>query len=59
MESVTKQIPVADARWLGKLLGQLSPEQIRDCFRAAGFSPAEVEGYAKTVMHRIEALKKL
>jgi hypothetical protein len=59
MESVTQHIPVADARWLGNRLGQLSHEQIRDCFRAAGFSPAEVEGYARVVMQRIEALKKL
>jgi hypothetical protein len=59
MESVAKHIPIADARWIGTRLGQLSPEQIRDCFRAAGFSPEEVEGYTGIVMQRIEALKKL
>jgi hypothetical protein len=59
MESVAKHIPIADARWLGDRLGQLSAEQIRDCFRASGFSSAEVEGYARVVMQRIEALKKL
>jgi len=59
MESVAKHIPIADARWLGSRLGQLSPEQIRDCFRAAGFSPAEVEGYTRVVLQRIAALKKL
>jgi hypothetical protein len=59
MEHVAKHIPIADARWIGGLLGQLSAEQIRDCFRAGGFSPEEVEGYAKTVMQRIEMLKKL
>jgi hypothetical protein len=59
MEGVTKHIPIADARWLGKRLGQFSPKQISDCFRAAGFSPAEVEGYTRVVMQRIEALKKL
>lgn len=59
MERVAKHIPIADARWLGNRLGQLSPEQIRDCFRTAGFSPEEVEGYAKIVTQRIEALKKL
>jgi hypothetical protein len=59
MESVAKHIPIADARWLGSQLSQLSSEQIRDCFRAAGFSPAEVEGYAGVVMQRIAALKKL
>ena len=59
MESVTKHIPIADARWLGNLLGQFSTDQIGDCFRAAGFSPAEVEGYTRVVMQRIDALKKL
>jgi len=58
-ENVGKSIPIADARWIGTRLGQLSPEQIRDCFRAAGYSPNEVEGYARIVMQRIEALKKL
>ena len=57
--SVGKNIPIADARWIGNRLGQFSPEQIRDCFRAAGFSPNEVEGYTRVVMQRIEALKKL
>jgi hypothetical protein len=59
MESVAKRIPIADARWIGNRLGQLSPEQIRDCFRAGGFLPEDVEGYARVVMQRIEALKKL
>jgi hypothetical protein len=59
IESVGKSIPIADARWIGNRLGQFSPEQIRDCFRAAGYTPNEVEGYARIVMQRIEALKKL
>ena len=59
MEGVAKHIPIADARWLGRRLGQLSHEQISDCFRGAGFSPPEVEGYTRVVMKRIEALKKL
>ena len=59
MESVAKNIPIADARWIGNLLGQLSSEQIGDCFRDAGFSPAEVDGYSRVVMLRIDALKKL
>jgi hypothetical protein len=59
MESVVKGIPIGDARWIGNLLGQLSIEQIRDCFRAAGFSPDEVDGYTRVVMQRIAALKQL
>jgi hypothetical protein len=59
MESLVKRIPRADARWIGNRLGQLSTRQIHDTFRAAGFSPAEVDGYARVVMQRIAALKKL
>jgi hypothetical protein len=59
MESVAKRIPIADVRWIGKQLGQLSIEQIHDSFRAAGFSPSEVNGYTLVVMQRIADLKKL
>jgi hypothetical protein len=59
MQDIVKGIPIADARWLGDRLGRLSLEQIRDCFRASGFSPDEVEIYAQTVMQRIGALKGL
>jgi hypothetical protein len=59
MESVTRNIPLADARWLGNLLGQFSTDQIGDCFRAGGFSPAEVVGYTSVVRQRIDELKKL
>jgi hypothetical protein len=59
MENVTKHIPPADAKWLGHRLGQLSKEQIRDCFRAAGYSPEEIEGYSQEVEKRIAALNAL
>ena len=59
MQDIVKRIPIADARWLGDRLGRLSLEQIRDCFRASGFSPDEIEIYAQAVMHRIGALKGL
>lgn len=59
MQEIVKDIPLADAKWLGELLGQLSDEQIRDCFRAAGYLPEEVEGYAAEVYERIKALNSL
>jgi len=59
MESVVKRIPIADARWIGNQLGQLTIEQIRDSFRVAGFSPDEVAGYTRVLMQRIAELKKL
>ena len=59
MQSIVKNVPIADVRWLATQLGELSSAQIADCFSAAGFSPAEVEGYTSVVMQRIDALKKL
>ena len=58
-EKVARDIPRADAKWLGDMLGRLSIEQIRDCFRAAGYSIAEVEGFANVVAMRIAALQQL
>jgi hypothetical protein len=59
MQDVAKNIPVGDARWLGKVLGELSDEQIRDCFRAAGYNPQEVDGNASMVKERIRELNAL
>ena len=59
MQDVVKKIPVADARWLGSLLGQLSENQLRDCFRAAGYSPDAVEAYTTVVKERIKDLNQL
>jgi len=59
MESVVKRIPIDDARWIGNRMGQFSARQISDCFRAGGFSAADVEVYTRTVTQRIEELKKL
>jgi hypothetical protein len=54
-----RNIPIADARWIGGLLGQLSPQQIRNAFRAAGYSPEDVDSYAQVVERRINELKGL
>jgi hypothetical protein len=59
MQGVVKNIPRTHAEWLGRVLGQLSAEQIRDCFRAAGYTPEEVEGYTKVVRGRIADLNRL
>jgi hypothetical protein len=56
---IGKRIPRADAHWMGQLLAQLSAEQIRDAFRAAGYAPDQVEGFAKIVEKRIGELGDL
>ena len=43
----------------GDLLARLSPQQIRDAFRAGGYSTDEVEQLSRVVERRIGELKKL
>jgi hypothetical protein len=52
-------IPRADARWVGDQLGRLSPDQIRDAFRAGGYSSEDVERLGRTLERRIGELRKL
>jgi hypothetical protein len=59
MEQITKHIPRAAATWLGHRLAMLSEEQIRDAFRAAGYTPAEIEVYTQAVRKRIADLDAL
>jgi hypothetical protein len=59
MEEVTKKIPRADAKWLGRRLSKLSDAQIRDGFRAAGYTPGEIAVYAQAVRKRIAELNAL
>ena len=59
LEWIGRHIPRADAKWMGGLLGQLSPEQIRDAFRAGGYSAGDVEAFASVLETRIQDLKRL
>ena len=56
---IGKNIPVADARWMGSLLAQLSHQQLVDAFRAGSFSPEEIDEYVSIVEARISQLKAL
>jgi hypothetical protein len=59
LEWIGKNIPRADAKWMGSLLAQLSPDQIHDAFRAAGYSPADVDRFSQVLSRRISALGDL
>ncbi len=59
MRWIGKRIPRTDARWMGQMLAKLSPEQIRDAFRAAGYTPTEIEGYSTVIQKRIGQLAAL
>jgi hypothetical protein len=59
LEGIANHVPRADARWIGKLLAHLSPMQIREAFRAAGYPPEEVEGFSAVIESRITVLTDL
>jgi hypothetical protein len=59
MEAITKHVPRKDAKWLGQRLGQLSNEQLRDCFRAGGYTQEEVDEYSRIIRERIAELNAL
>jgi hypothetical protein len=52
-------LTVQDAKWIAGYLGRLSDEQIKDAFRAANYSPEDVERLAQAVRERIDALTKI
>ncbi len=56
---IGKRIPRADARWMGQLLARLTPDQIHDAFRAAGYSPRQVNAFSAVVEFRIDQLNRL
>jgi len=59
IQSIGKNIPRSDAKWIGNLLDQLSADQIRDAFRAAGYSKEWIEGYTRIILARIRELTQL
>jgi hypothetical protein len=59
IEAITKLIPRADAKWLGRRLSMLSDAQIGDGFRAGGYTSAEVSIYTRAVRQRIGQLNAL
>jgi hypothetical protein len=59
LDWIGKHIPREDAQWTGELLGRLSPAQIEDAFRAAAYSPAEIQGFTRVIQTRIAELRKL
>ena len=54
-----KNISVDDATWLASWLSQLSDQQIRDAFRAANYTPSEINLLAGEVRQRTNELVNL
>ncbi|NLT65135.1 MAG: hypothetical protein GXX84_00865, partial [Acidobacteria bacterium] len=56
---ISKDIPKEDAKWLGRMLGQLSEEQIKDAFRAAGYGAETTQGFTDIIRKKIADLNAL
>jgi hypothetical protein len=54
-----KDISIQDAQWIGSLLSQLSDAQIRDAFRAANYTPGQINLLAGEVRERTRELLSL
>jgi hypothetical protein len=53
------KVPVQDAAWIGSQLSQLSDNQLRDTFRAAGYDKGTTDMYVRTLRSRINELNRL
>jgi hypothetical protein len=54
-----KDITVQDAQWIASLLSQLSDAQLRDAFRAANYTPGQINLLAGEVRERTNELLSL
>ncbi|HJZ80736.1 MAG TPA: hypothetical protein VKD91_10330 [Pyrinomonadaceae bacterium] len=54
-----QQVPVDHAAWIGSQLAQLSDDQLRDSFRAAGYDRSTTERYVRALRSRINELNRL
>jgi hypothetical protein len=59
MRWIGREIPREDARWISRYLSRLSRGQLRTAFESAGYSPAEVEGFANAIEARIADLSEI
>ena len=56
-DSGLDRVPLEHARWFASLVGQLTPEQVRRAFEAAGATPEEVDGFATRFVGKIRELQ--
>ena len=52
-------IRINDAQWIASLLSQISDQQLRDAFRAANYTPGQVDVLAREVRERTNELVSL
>ncbi len=54
-----KDLTIQDAQWVASLLSQLSDQQLRDAFRAANYSPGQINLLADEIRERTNELLSL
>ncbi|MEK6301417.1 MAG: hypothetical protein AABO41_11895 [Acidobacteriota bacterium] len=55
--SASASVPVDHAHWFAGIIGQLTDDQLRQAFKAAGATPTEIEGFAMQLRRKINELK--
>jgi hypothetical protein len=59
LDGLLDNIPRDDARWIGQLLSKLSAKQIQSAFRAAGYTPDQIDEFSNAIQARIDELSRL
>jgi hypothetical protein len=59
MGSSLRNIPREHVQWFAGIIGGLSDNQIRDAFKAAGATQAEIDGFSAQIRKRINELKSI
>lgn len=58
-ERAMQNVSVANARWIGSLLAQVSDKQLQDAFRAANYDEQTASGFITVIRDRINQLNQL
>ncbi|MFN2530082.1 MAG: hypothetical protein ABR555_02175 [Pyrinomonadaceae bacterium] len=54
-----KNVTTEDAEWIGRWLAQLTDRQVRDAFRAANYTPSQIELLTRAIRQRANELVDL
>jgi hypothetical protein len=57
--NIMHEVPIEHAAWIGLQLAQLSDQQLRDGFRAAGYDRQLTESYVRALRKRIDQLTQM
>jgi hypothetical protein len=55
--SASSSVPIEHARWFAGIIGQLTDDQLRQAFKAAGATQSDTEGFTRHLRRKINELK--